>query len=114
MFDSYIVLFFFFKQKTAYEVRISDWSSDVCSSDLTAILGILRMDFKQIFAMPQDVRRAARLGTDVVLGKDAAGGKQQGILAGTALVAGHIFRDHETSLAAPRIRSEEHTLNSSH
>src|SRR3546814_2630308 len=27
-------LFFFFKQKTAYEMRISDWSSDVCSSDL--------------------------------------------------------------------------------
>src|SRR3546814_9700391 len=26
---------FFFKQKTAYELRISDWSSDVCSSDLT-------------------------------------------------------------------------------
>src|SRR3546814_16030296 len=30
----YSVLFFFFKQKTAYEMRISDWSSDVCSSDL--------------------------------------------------------------------------------
>src|SRR3546814_4832909 len=32
----YIILccFFFFKQKTAYEMRISDWSSDVCSSDL--------------------------------------------------------------------------------
>src|SRR3546814_2049083 len=29
-----LVLFFFFKQKTAYEMRISDWSSDVCSSDL--------------------------------------------------------------------------------
>src|SRR3546814_10699587 len=29
-------MFFFFKQKTAYEMRISDWSSDVCSSDLTA------------------------------------------------------------------------------
>src|SRR3546814_5925102 len=28
------MLFIFFKQKTAYEVRISDWSSDVCSSDL--------------------------------------------------------------------------------
>src|SRR3546814_4782833 len=28
------VVFFFFKQKTAYEMRISDWSSDVCSSDL--------------------------------------------------------------------------------
>src|SRR3546814_15860779 len=30
----YKFLFFFFKQKTAYEMRISDWSSDVCSSDL--------------------------------------------------------------------------------
>src|SRR3546814_5408358 len=29
-----MVSFFFFKQKTAYEMRISDWSSDVCSSDL--------------------------------------------------------------------------------
>src|SRR3546814_4570441 len=31
-------VFFFFKQKTAYEVRISDWSSDVCSSDLLPVL----------------------------------------------------------------------------
>src|SRR3546814_4937449 len=31
---SVIAFFFFFKQKTAYEMRISDWSSDVCSSDL--------------------------------------------------------------------------------
>src|SRR3546814_3635924 len=31
-----VALFFFFKQKTAYEMRISDWSSDVCSSDLFA------------------------------------------------------------------------------
>src|SRR3546814_1596079 len=30
----YFLVFFFFKQKTAYEMRISDWSSDVCSSDL--------------------------------------------------------------------------------
>src|SRR3546814_21101163 len=30
----YFCVFFFFKQKTAYEMRISDWSSDVCSSDL--------------------------------------------------------------------------------
>src|SRR3546814_16387261 len=30
--------FFFFKQKTAYEMRISDWSSDVCSSDLLDVL----------------------------------------------------------------------------
>src|SRR3546814_9886117 len=32
------VRFFFFKQKTAYELRISDWSSDVCSSDLQAVV----------------------------------------------------------------------------
>src|SRR3546814_1199534 len=32
-----MVFFFFFKQKTAYEMRISDWSSDVCSSDLLFI-----------------------------------------------------------------------------
>src|SRR3546814_4452897 len=31
---SIVLFFFFFKQKTAYEMRISDWSSDVCSSDL--------------------------------------------------------------------------------
>src|SRR3546814_7074831 len=33
-------VFFFFKQKTAYEMRISDWSSDVCSSDLRAVTAI--------------------------------------------------------------------------
>src|SRR3546814_7036071 len=33
-FPSCCSFFFFFKQKTAYEMRISDWSSDVCSSDL--------------------------------------------------------------------------------
>src|SRR3546814_3154016 len=33
---SFLVILFFFKQKTAYEMRISDWSSDVCSSDLMA------------------------------------------------------------------------------
>src|SRR3546814_6390934 len=40
MFLVYICLYvFFFKQKTAYEMRISDWSSDVCSSDLGDIDG---------------------------------------------------------------------------
>src|SRR3546814_5687997 len=35
--------FFFFKQKTAYEMRISDWSSDVCSSDLLPFAGTLNI-----------------------------------------------------------------------
>src|SRR3546814_6113923 len=34
-------MFFFFKQKTAYEMRISDWSSDVCSSDLEQRTGLM-------------------------------------------------------------------------
>src|SRR3546814_5570611 len=36
------MMMFFFKQKTAYEMRISDWSSDVCSSDLPGGGGIVR------------------------------------------------------------------------
>src|SRR3546814_7896960 len=37
-------MYFFFKQKTAYEMRISDWSSDVCSSDLTNLACVTRCD----------------------------------------------------------------------
>src|SRR3546814_4490035 len=39
MLYSFLTFFFFFKQKTAYEMRISDWSSDVCSSDLAKAAG---------------------------------------------------------------------------
>src|SRR3546814_8643471 len=46
MFD----LFFFFKQKTAYEVRISDWSSDVCSSDLRRIVALQRVHHLSLIA----------------------------------------------------------------
>src|SRR3546814_6252242 len=49
-------LFFFFKQKTAYEMRISDWSSDVCSSDL------LPEDWEP---RPQLLFRSAAFGDDV-------------------------------------------------
>src|SRR3546814_20843766 len=47
----FMFLFFLFKQKTAYEMRISDWSSDVCSSDLCWV--ILRLHF------PTQIRRSA-------------------------------------------------------
>src|SRR3546814_6016264 len=40
------MLFFFFKQKTAYEMRISDWSSDVCSSDLRHVDLPQKLDFR--------------------------------------------------------------------
>src|SRR3546814_5666089 len=44
--------FFFFKQKTAYEMRISDWSSDVCSSDLKImgwLTSIAKTEYKAQF-----------------------------------------------------------------
>src|SRR3546814_9276498 len=47
-------LFFFFKQKTAYEMRISDWSSDVCSSDLSGSLQALDL-VNAVFVAPGDV-----------------------------------------------------------
>src|SRR3546814_7393520 len=52
-------MFFFFKQKTAYEMRISDWSSDVCSSDL-----LRRHDntLAQIRIRAHRERHAARIG----------------------------------------------------
>src|SRR3546814_8404543 len=40
-----MIFFFFFKQKTAYEMRISDWSSDVCSSDLADLRRLQRTRF---------------------------------------------------------------------
>src|SRR3546814_6724104 len=65
-----IFAFFFFKQKTAYEMRISDWSSDVCSSDLAALH---RVEQEQEHADQQDHRQEAeqqRRPERVVLGVD--------------------------------------------
>src|SRR3546814_5111272 len=44
--------FLFFKQKTAYEMRISDWSSDVCSSDLKALVNDLMISVTGFFRDP--------------------------------------------------------------
>src|SRR3546814_10338020 len=55
--------FFFFKQKTAYEMRISDWSSDVCSSDLMAEIfrpfDYGRFEFRVDFATGEEIGRAS-------------------------------------------------------
>src|SRR3546814_10355926 len=48
-------IFFFFKQKTAYEMRISDWSSDVCSSDLWITSRVLaKITRRALTAIGQD------------------------------------------------------------
>src|SRR3546814_6778170 len=64
--------FFFFKQKTAYEMRISDWSSDVCSSDLgslsTMTASVCRSRVSSLMCMRSDqclgfvVHRAGNFG----------------------------------------------------
>src|SRR3546814_2306999 len=60
---------FVFKQKTAYELRISDWSSDVCSSDLRAQVQLLGGDQREAFAEIEahlPAEHAARAGTGAV------------------------------------------------
>src|SRR3546814_5242377 len=86
-------VFFFFKQKTAYEMRISDWSSDVCSSDLRCVkgcpgmlatfsanrrskahdpihpfrrVGDRRADLRHIIAAGADCQRGPRFSSDVI------------------------------------------------
>src|SRR3546814_2368568 len=66
LFIFFVVLFFFFKQKTAYEMRISDWSSDVCSSDLQPVE---RQHGGEQSRHPDHARRDA--GEDLWLGPDA-------------------------------------------
>src|SRR3546814_1961551 len=111
--------FFFYKQKTAYEMRMSDWSSDGCSSDLP--LGIAG----------QSRRRAGKL--RLRQGGKCAGGDQRGGLAGRHILRARrqtdvgrrrrgrrletgkpSFRCRELSsrlssrYGPPRLRSEEH------
>src|SRR3546814_4622699 len=72
------VLCFFFKQKTAYEMRISDWSSDVCSSDLVAVPAGLGQQ-----ALARVDQHDRQLG----------GGRAGGHVAGVLLVAGAVGDD---------------------
>src|SRR3546814_7537427 len=64
---------FFFKQKTAYEMRISDWSSDVCSSDLLTShrTGFAAAKSSPVFTRPREesVRLMRRWGQGPKLGK---------------------------------------------
>src|SRR3546814_1386091 len=90
----------FFKQKTAYEMRISDWSSDVCSSDL----------FARLFA--EDIELAAR--TDLDVGDLVVGDEDVGHRGGKADQAAAPHRQFEAAVGVldglgDGGRSEEHT-----
>src|SRR3546814_12927474 len=89
-------VFFFFKQKTAYEMRISDWSSDVCSSDLEA-LARAEMHLPRGGVDCGDL--AAQAQVDIVLGVELGAlqrypvfirGAGQIILRQVRTVAGHV------------------------
>src|SRR3546814_1420434 len=78
--------FFFFKQKTAYEMRISDWSSGVCSSDLNSEAELGQFDltaqldlaqkFRQLGVLDRHFLAAERLGQGLQLaGRDAESGR---------------------------------------
>src|SRR3546814_15261648 len=55
-------IFFFFKQKTSYEMRISDWSSDVCSSDLGDVAGQpVAQEALELADLEEEVLRLAQL-----------------------------------------------------
>src|SRR3546814_20293276 len=56
------MIFFFFKQKTAYEVRISDWSSDVCSSDLRPVIGVAAATARPIDRETVGAQQLRRIG----------------------------------------------------
>src|SRR3546814_4515965 len=103
--------FVFFKQKTAYEMRISDWSSDVCSSDLVAVLGQFgRQPCRRAERIEQlDDRRRVEALFLIVTGaaRNVVGAKREAQFGGE--------EDHAAILpscraaCASRWRSEEHT-----
>src|SRR3546814_1753134 len=70
-----MLLFFFFKQKTANEMRISDWSSDVCSSDLTEGADPRRPFFQRVDTMPKINEPRARTGYDYLAASLTSGPK---------------------------------------
>src|SRR3546814_4629507 len=112
-------VFFFFKQKTAYEMRISDWSSDVCSSDLEA-LARAEMHLPRGGVDCGDL--AAQAQVDIVLGVELGAlqrypvfirGAGQIILRQVRTVAGRVRvgARHRQAAAEAQLpqRSEEHT-----
>src|SRR3546814_2631047 len=104
------VFFFFFKQKTAYEMRISDWSSDVCSSDLaTSPFAADRFRHRGQSAGPdqRSRRRSAAFWPASRLQHD---GSQAGYIGQNAGGVTRLSRTcrHSQEARSP-VRSEEHT-----
>src|SRR3546814_16466446 len=88
------LVFFFFKQKTAYEMRISDWSSDVCSSDL-----FHGGDQGQYLALFES-RRGQQIGQLRAALGQGAGLVERHHLGGAQLLQGVALAEQDTDLGA--------------
>src|SRR3546814_12644120 len=90
------MFFFFFKQKTAYEMRISDWSSDVCSSDLVGSRQLLRFgQFENVAVERQRVDACARI--------DRAGDRAAGAQRYAVVERAKLHRDARSARQDARI-----------
>src|SRR3546814_2511845 len=107
------MIVFFFKQKTAYEMRISDWSSDVCSSDL----GVICEHYGGTPRRPECEERTPQSGAVADLW-DVQTGRRLWSIAGTAYDFSQTYRptispDGRYALVSMPVgkgsRSEEHT-----
>src|SRR3546814_1051877 len=108
------MLFFFFKQKTAYEMRISDWSSDVCSSDLRRALRDFRQIAQHRFRIA-DAAAATYFGRRRALAEDLCLRDQRQLVR----IEAKAFlqwcqRDAETLAVADEVDRKSTRLNSSH
>src|SRR3546814_6474926 len=71
------ICFFFFKQKTAYEMRISDWSSDVCSSDLFANASLFHVPGSELLRVLKQLQAALKP-SGVLFSSNPRGKNQEG------------------------------------
>src|SRR3546814_508378 len=120
MFVFIISCFFFFKQKTAYEMRISDWSSDVCSSDLAKNVFERRLTCIPLHRV--EAGRAIGIGErgfqqgDRIRRKPIADSGQQGLQIEVSLRTDEAFqllarRPIDTAVAAPQENMLEHGID---
>src|SRR3546814_10435258 len=107
-------VFFFFKQKTAYEMRISDWSSDVCSSDLVS----LALSPRKTASRSSTPMAIASSPEEIIM--SAAARQRLSFLdryltlwiflaMGLGVLLGSSFKGLPAAIDAMSVRSEEHT-----
>src|SRR3546814_2907109 len=84
-----LLCIFFFKQKTAYEMRISDWSSDVCSSDLA--VGVEQLAVRQAARVRNVARREAGARIALFAGEACRRARIDHLLGAAADVREHLF-----------------------